>query len=67
MRTEKASPTYLNGKFTSGVYSTATYTEFNGVNSLGDLTADTISGRINGFPGGPRISAEVPAGDALEP
>lgn len=45
--------TFLNGKFTSYVYPTATYTEFDGVNSLGDRTGDTITGRINGFLAGP--------------
>ena len=45
--------TFLNGKFTSYVYPTATYTEFDGVNSLGDRTGDSITGRINGFLAGP--------------
>jgi uncharacterized membrane protein len=45
--------TFLNAKFTSYVYPTATYTEFNGVNSLGDRTGDTVTGRINGFLAGP--------------
>ena len=45
--------TFLNGKFTSYVYPKATYTEFDGVNSLGDRTGDSITGRINGFLAGP--------------
>ena len=47
--------TYLNGKFTSYVYpsSSTTYTQLNGVNSLGDRVGDAITGTTNGFLTGP--------------
>lgn len=45
--------TYLNGTFTTYVYPASKYTEFDGINSLGDRTGDAITGRINGFLAGP--------------
>ena len=45
--------TYLNGKYVSAVYPTATYTELRGVNSVGDRVGDAITGRINGYLAGP--------------
>ncbi len=45
--------TYLNGRYVSAVYPTATYTELRGVNSLGDRVGDAITGRVNGFLAGP--------------
>ena len=44
---------YVNGVFKSYVYPSATYTELNGVNALGDRVGDAITGRINGFLAGP--------------
>lgn len=52
--------TYLNGKYVSAVYPSATYTELRGVNSVGDRVGDAITGSINGYLAGPGFIAECP-------